>query len=381
MSGRSRPRLLLLTVGLGVGGAEEIIRQSLPLIREEGFDVTLWSLKRGGRLLREIRDSGGRVESLGGSSPWNPAPLVRLWSGIRKEGFDLIHSHLYWANLAARLTGRCAGRAVIVNSHHGTDAWISPSRRWLERVTLSLADRVVVCSEAVRRCAIEEVGMPEDKVVTVANGIRVGRFSDASRRGALRAALGLAPDQPVVGTVGRLDEPVKGLSVLVAAMEKVAERIPGAVCLVIGEGPARASLEAIVRRRNLPERFRFLGERRDVPDLLHAVDLYVQPSLFEGFGLSALEAMAAGKAVVASRVGGLMEVVADSVTGDLVPPGNPEDLACSIVRLLEDPDRRGRYGREGQARALERFPLEKMVRGWTRIYWDLLALRGRREAA
>ena len=381
MRGRTRPRLLLLTVGLGVGGAEEIIRQSLPLIEEEGFDVTLWSLKRGGRLLREIRDSGCRVESLGWDGPWNPAPLGRLWSGIRKEGFDLIHSHLYWANLAARLAGRGPGGAVIVNSHHGTDAWVSPSRRWLERATLSLADRVVVCSDAVRRCAIEEVGMPEEKVVTVANGIRVGRFSDGSRRGELRASLGLGPDQPVLGTVGRLDEPVKGLSVLVAAMERVAARVPAAVCLVIGEGPARASLEAMAGRRGLSGRFRFLGERRDVPDLLHAVDLYVQPSLLEGFGLSALEAMASGKAVVASRVGGLMEVVADSVTGDLVPPGNPGDLALAIAGLLEDPDRRERYGREGQARARERFPLDKMIRGWTGLYRDLLALKGRREAA
>jgi len=381
MSGPDRPRLLVLTVGLGVGGAEEIIRQSLPLIREEGFDVTLWSLKRGGRLLEEIRDSGSRVKSLGGSSRWNPAPLGRLWSGVRKERFDLVHSHLFWANLAARIVGKGAGGPGIVNSHHGTDGWISPSCRWLERATLPLADRIVACSEAVRRFAVEEVGLPEGMVTTVANGIRVERFSDAGRREPLRAALGLAPDQPVVGTVGRLDEPVKGLSTLLAAMERVAERIPGAVCLVAGDGPARGPLEAAARRRNLQDRFRLLGERRDVSDLLHAMDLYVQPSLLEGFGLSALEAMAAGKAVVATRAGGLPEVVEDSVTGDLVPPGDPAALADRIVGLLEDSARRGRYGRAGQARARERFPIEGMVRGWTRIYRDLLALRGRREAA
>jgi glycosyltransferase involved in cell wall biosynthesis len=111
------------------------------------------------------------------------------------------------------------------------------------------------------------------------------------------------------------------------------------------------------------------------------MDLYVQPSLLEGFGLSALEAMAAGKAVVATRAGGLPEVVEESVTGDLVLPGDPAALAESIVALMEDPARRTRYGRAGQARARERFPLEKMVRGWTRIYRDLLALKGRREAA
>ncbi len=381
MSGPGRPRVLLLTVGLGVGGAEEIIRQALPLIEEDGFDATLWSLKKEGRLLREIREAGGRAEALGGDGPWNPAPLGRLWSGIRREGFDLIHSHLYWANLAARLAGRGAGRAAVVNSHHGTDAWISPSRRWLERATLPLADRIIACSEAVRRYAVEEVGMPEEKVITVSNGVRALRFSDGSRREAVRAALGLAPGQRVVGTVGRLDEPVKGLAGLVAAIGRVTERIPGTVCLAIGEGRSRASLEAAVGQSGLEGRFRFLGERRDVPDLLHALDLYVQPSLLEGFGLSALEAMAAGKAVVASRVGGLVEVVEDSVTGDLVPPGAPEALARAIVRLLEHPARRERYGREGRARARERFPLERMVSGWTRLYRDLLALKGRREAA
>jgi glycosyltransferase involved in cell wall biosynthesis len=376
-----RPRLLLLTVGLGVGGAEEIVRQSLPLIRKEGFDVTLGSLKGEGRLSGEIRESGIRVVSLGGSGPWDPVPLGRLWSWIRKERFDVIHSHLYWANLAARLAGRGAGTTVIINSHHGTDAWLSPYRRWMEKATAALADRVVTCSEAVRLCAVGDVGLPEWKVVTVTNGIRVERFSDGSRREAIRASLGLAEDRRVLGTVGRLDEPVKGLAVLVQAMESVVKRIPETVCLLIGDGPARGSLERAVERRGLAGHFRFLGERRDVPDLLHALDLYVQPSLLEGFGLSVLEAMAAGKAVVASRVGGIPEVVRDSITGDLVPPGDPNALAAGILALLEDRVRRERYGREGLLRARNSFPLEKMVRGWTDLYRDLLARKGRKEAA
>jgi len=381
MIGSRRPRLLLLTVGLGVGGAEEIVRQSLPLIRTGGFDVTLGSLKGDGSLSGEIRESGVRVESFGGSGPWDPVPLGRLWSWIRRERFDVIHSHLYWANLAARLAGRSAGTPVVINSHHGTDAWLSPSRRFMEKATAPLADRIVACSEAVRLCAISDVGLPEGKVVTVTNGIRVERFSDGSRREAIRASLNLAKDRVVLGTVGRLDEPVKGLAILVQAMESVAERIPEAICLLIGDGPARASLEGAVERRGLTGHIRFLGERRDVPDLLHALDLYVQPSLMEGFGLSVLEAMAAGKAVVASGVGGIPEVVTDSITGDLVPPGNPSTLAAAILALLEDPTRRESYGREGLLRARNSFPLEKMVRGWTDLYRDLLARKGRKEAA
>ncbi len=381
MIARRPPRLLHLTVGLDVGGAEEIVRQSLPLIREGGFEVTLGSLKGEGSLSGEIRDAGVRVESLGGSGAWDPGPLGRLWSWIRRERFDLIHSHLYWANLAARLAGRGAGTGVVINSHHGTDAWRSPSRRWMEKTTVFLADRVIACSEAVRRVALEEVGLPEEKVVAIPNGIKVDRFRDAGRRETNRGLLALSPGRPVLGTVGRLDEPVKGLAVMLEAMDRVRERIPAALWLVVGGGEARARLEADAARRNLLGNVLFLGERRDVPDLLQALDLYVQPSLLEGFGLSVLEAMAAGKAVVASRAGGLPEVVEESVTGDLVPPGDAAALAEGIVALLLDSGRRERYGREGLARARERFPLERMVRGWTDLYRELLSLKGREEAA
>jgi glycosyltransferase involved in cell wall biosynthesis len=380
MSDSHRPRLLVLTVGLGVGGAEEIVHRSLPRIQAEGFDVTLGSLKRGGEMLEEFRQGGVRVESLGGSSPWNPGLLGRLWSWIRRERFDVIHSHLYWANLAARLSGRSAGVRAVINSHHGMDAWITPSSRWVERRTGSLADRVIACSEAVRQRALE-VGLPEGKVVTVPNGIEVGRFSDTSRRESLRAGLGLAPDQPVVGSVGRLDEPVKGLAVLVEAMERVVKTLPRTVCLLAGEGPARPLLRDAIVARGLTESVRLLGGRRDVPDLLQALDLYVQPSRLEGFGLSVLEAMAAGKAVVASRVGGLPEVVSDGVTGDLVPPGDPAALASAILALLMDPQRRRQMGGEGIARAARCFPLEKMVRGWTAVYREILSGTRRREAA
>jgi glycosyltransferase involved in cell wall biosynthesis len=381
MSAAGRPRLLLLTVGLGVGGAEEILRRSLPGLRDEGFEVTLASLKGGGARGEEPAWDGSGPQALGGSGPWNPAPLARLWSKIRRGRFDVIHSHLYWANLAVRLTAAGAGSAAIVNSHHGTDAWLPASRRFLERATFFLADRLVVCSEAVRRCAVEKVGLPPERIVTVPNGVEVERFMKDGRRDPVRSDLGLTPGQVVVGCVGRLDEPVKGLSVLIEAMVEVRRSIPGAVCLMIGAGPGRPRLEAMARCQEPSGGFRFLGERADVPDLLQALDLYVQPSRLEGFGLAALEAMAAGKAVVASRAGGLPEVVEEGVTGDLVPPGDAGALAAAITRLLQDADRRERYGRAGRERAREKFPLRGMVRGWTNLYRELLSGSGSRRAA
>jgi glycosyltransferase involved in cell wall biosynthesis len=380
MSAARPPRLLLLTVGLGVGGAEEILRRSLPGLRDEGFEVTLAALKDPARPSAEPGAGGSGAQPPDGAGRLGPACLARLWSKLRRGRFDVIHSHLYWANLAVRLTAAGAGSAVIVNSHHGTDGWLPASRRFVERATFFLADRLVVCSEAVRRCAIEEVGLPPEKIVTVPNGVETERFLNDARRDPVRANLGLAPGQMAVGCVGRLDEPVKGLSVLIEAMAQVRDRVPGAVCLVIGAGPARSRLEAMARRLE-PGAFRFLGERSDVPDLLPALDLYVQPSRLEGFGLAALEAMAAGKAVVASRAGGLPEVVAEAVTGDLVPPGDAGALAAAVTRLLQDAARRERYGRAGRERARERFPLRGMVRGWADLYRELMSGSAARRAA
>lgn len=381
MTSSGSPRVLVLAVGMGTGGAEALIRDSLPLLRDEGFDLTLWVLKEGGAPLEAIRQSGHPVRALSESGGSGAAPLARLLRDIRGGRFDLIHSHLFWANLCARAAGKWAGVPVVINSHHGTDGWLSFSHRLLERSTLGLADRLVACSEAVRRCAVERLGLPSQKVVTIPNGVPLERFADRASRERMRASLGLDSRSPVIGSVGRLDEPVKGYAVLLEALEILGGTMPDTLCLICGDGPAREQLEAWVRERNLSAKVRFLGERQDIPLVLQALDLYVQPSLSEGFGLSALEAMATGLPVVATRSGGLPEVVREGVTGDLVPPGDATLLARSLHSLLEDPARRAAYGREGESRARREFPLQRMVRGWSELYRELLREKGRRFAA
>jgi glycosyltransferase involved in cell wall biosynthesis len=376
------PKVLLLAVGMGTGGAETLLRDSIPLLVREGFDMTLYSLKEEGSTLEEIRRAGYRARSLGGAGHPRWSLLLRLWSEMRRERFDLVHSHLFWANVASRLAGRAAGVPVQISSHHGTDGWPSPAHRLLERRTARFADRVLVCSEAVRRYAADRVGVPEKKLVVIPNGVDAGRFASRDTRDRTRDRLRLAPDSPVIGSVGRLDEPVKGFSILIEAMARVAERFPRCVCLIAGDGPARSTLEASARARHPEGRIRFLGERRDIPEILSALDLYVQPSRQEGFGLSALEAMASGLALVASSTGGLPEVVRDGETGDLVPPGDAEALAGAVASLLQDSERRRFYGAAGALRARREFPLDRMVARWADLYRRLLSDRRlRKEAA
>jgi glycosyltransferase involved in cell wall biosynthesis len=375
-----RPRLMILAVGLGVGGAEELIRQSIPLLEAEGFDVSLRSILRGGRILDEIRETGADAAALGSGRTGIPRALARLARELRSGRYDLIHSHLLAANLAARLVGRAVGVPAIVNSHHGADAWNFRGARALDRLTARCADRILVCSEYLLRVCRDEVGLPAGKLVTVPNGIDPTRFDRPCARAETRAALGLPGGAPVLGTVGRLDEPVKGTGVLLEAMALLRDRIPGAICVVAGSGPALSRLQDHAARAGLGERVRFVGERRDVPDLLRAFDLYVQPSRREAFGLSTLEAMACGLPVVASATGGLAELVEPGTTGELAEPGDPRSLAGAIQSLLSDPERARACGERGRAKA-RRYTLGRMVRGWSGVYRETLGRRGARRAA
>jgi len=352
-----------------VGGAEELIRESLPLIEAEGFEVTLWSLKAGGSLHEELCGDGARVRSLEGSSRWSPSVLGRLYAGLRRERFDLVHSHLFRANLAARLVGRAAGIPVIVNSHHGTDAWRQAWARGVERATAGLADRIVTCSESVRRSAVEEVGLPAEKVVAIPNGISTRRFADRGQRDAVRTALGLAGDRPVLGTVARLDDPDKGIAVLVTAMDRVVSQVPQAICLVVGDGPMRSSLEAQAQRLGLGH-VRFLGKQSQekLPEIYRTSSVFVlaavhgdqaasgkkRPSASDliHFGIPnvILEAMASGVPIVTTRMPALVEVFVDGETGVYVPERDPAALAAALEQLATAQARCARMG----ARALER---------------------------
>ena len=264
---------------------------------------------------------------------------------------------------------------VVLSGQHDTDVWMGPHHRLIERWSARLADRVIACSEAVRTWEIETMGQPPAKVTTLRNAIVPPvEPSDADRRSA-RAALGASPDDLLVGTLGRLYEPKKGLSIFVDAAAAVLARVPRARFVLVGDGPARADLEARAARAGLGDRLRFAGERRDVARLLPAYDLFVQPSLWEGFGLTLVEAMAVGLPVVATRVGGIPEIVRDGRDGILVPPGDAAALARAIADLLDDPARRSAFAAEGRHRARTEFHIDRLVAETAALYRDALAQR------
>jgi glycosyltransferase involved in cell wall biosynthesis len=366
-------KVMLLAIGLGVGGTESHILELASRINRARFDVTVCTLKSGGRVADELHARGIRVLSLDGAGKLDARVLFRLLKLIRNERPDVIQAFLFWANVAARICGRLLRTFAIISSYHDeivTEGWIM---RLVDRLTLKWTHGILCCSEAVRRSVLCRIGGQGRQFTVIPFGVDVERFHSASA--ASRRELGVCDDGPLIGTVCRLVEPKKGLAILLHGMSELKRRIGKPPCqlLIVGDGPARGELESLRDHLGLSSWVVFSGTRRDVPRVLHALDVFVLPSLYEGFGIAILEAMAAGKPVVATTVGGIPEFVVPGETGLLVEPGNHGALAKAIEDLLRDPERARDMGMRGRARVLDAFQVSAVVRQHEQAYEACLA--------
>ena len=368
-----RPRVLILTVGFNIGGAEQLVLTTAPRLQRDGFEVNVACLNGWGVLGDELDARGVRAIALGARGVWDLRVFGRLLSMLRRDRIQVLGGHLFWANLVARVVGRLASVPVIVTTHHDSFSWMRWYQRLAERLTAPMSDAVTTCSESVRRDAIETFGLGTGQVRTLRNAIEIpDPIPDHVSRERVRRELGASADDLLVGTLGRLSEPKKGLAVFLKAARLLSREFPRIRFAIVGEGPARASLEEHAAREGVSHCTMFPGLRRDVPEVMRAFDLLVQPSLWEGFGLTLVEAMAVGTPVVASRVGGIPEAIADGVTGLLVPPGDPQALASACASVLKDRGRAAQMGRAGIDRARAEFGIERLVREIEDLYRELL---------
>jgi glycosyltransferase involved in cell wall biosynthesis len=303
---------------------------------------------------------------------------------LRRERFDVVHAHSSKAGVLARLAARRAGVPAVAYTPHAFAFQGAPRRpsgrlyrgleRWLgHRAT----DRLICVGRSERELALRHCIAPAGALALVENGIDPAPFVAAARDGA-RPLDDLDLSRPLVGFVGRL-APQKGLDVLIEALRLLVEAGVEASCVLVGEGEARAALAARVARYGLDGYVRFAGYRDDVPQVLAGLDVFVLPSRYEALPYSLMEAMAAGRAVVASDAGGNRDLVVDGETGLLVPAGDPRALADALRGLLAAPGGeagRARLGRAAQAAALARPAAAGMARRTLALYRAVLAESG-----
>ena len=366
-------RILHVVEALGLGGLERVVAL-LAKSASPRYLVEVLTLARGGRVADEIEAAGLTVRRLD-LHDYYPGSVLRVARALVTARPDVVHTHGHFAGAAGRLAARLVGLTTVVHHLHTTDLTLRLRHRHLERLLSVLTRRVICCSDAVAEHARRDLGISWQRVVVVRNGIEP---PPPIGRDAALLALGRPPG-PVIGCVGSL-QPHKGHAQLLQAVAALPERDRSGSLILAGEGPERARLEALAASLGLGGMVRFLGERADVRSLLPAFDLMVAPSIGrEGLGVAVLEAMDAGIPVVASRVGGLPEVVIDRTTGILVPEGDVKALAAAMQAVLSDPAQARALGEAGRRRVEDEFRAAAMVRRIESIYEG--ALDGQHRAA
>jgi len=285
---------------------------------------------------------------------------------IRKERVALIHAHEFTANTYGSLMGRIMGVPVVATVH-GKNYYTEQVKRRMAYRYVSRVSRMVAVSEDLRQFIIRRAGVAEHRVNVVHNGVEIVGRPPVDQLNAIRTDLDLDQYDHVIGAVGSL-YPVKGHIHLIRALPEILRACPKTLLLLVGQGGLEQTLKTEVIDKGLDAHVRFLGFRRDVPALLSLFDVFVLPSLSEGLSMALLEAMAAGKPVVATKVGGNSEIVLNADTGFLVDPESPESISDRIVRLLQDKVQAVHMGDRGRDRVHGNFSFRAMVDRYQNYY-------------
>ncbi len=369
-------RVMFVITTMPVGGAETLLVDLVRRMDRRRFAPEVCCLKYldvlGEVLAKEVPVHTGLI-----ANKYDLRVLPRLARLMWQRRIDAVVTvgtggdKMFWGRLAAWLSGV----PVICSALHSTGL---PDRvEFLNRLLAPLTDAFIAVAGPHAEYLAEHEGCPASRVRVIANGVDVDRFAPSKPSAEMRRELGLQPGQPVATIVAAL-RPEKNHELLLEAAVDVRRQVPDARILVVGDGARRAMLEQRAADLGLAETVRFLGTRRDVPEILSLTRVFVLCSHMEANPVSIIEAMACGRAVVATRVGSVPENVGDGVTGYLVEPGHRQQLAERLVELLTDPARAEAMGVAGRHRALAHGSLQGMVRGYEELIAGLeAAKRGR----
>lgn len=370
--------LFLMTSQLNTGGTEKQFVLLAGELRRQGCRVELGCLARRGPLLPEA----GEIDEfpVGGSFVSRQAWRSRraLAAQLRARQIAIAHSFDFYGNIMLIPVARAAGVPVVLGSLRSLGDRLNPLQFEALLLALRLCDRVVCNSHAAAR-KLAEHGLQAEKLTIIPNAVAPEAFAHAEpvfpcESGRLR-----------VGMIGRMNERVKNQETFLRASALLAAQFPHAEFVIAGDGALRPRYEQMARQLGIAQRTHFLGDRRDVPAVLAALDVSVAPSLSESLSNVIIESMAAGKAVVASRVGGNVELIQDGITGRLVMSEDHEDLAQAVAGLLTDDAKRREIAMAARQFASENFGLEQICGRYMQLYEELLERKvrkvGKRAAA
>ena len=314
-------------------------------------------------------EAGIEVKKIEMKSSISISAIAALLKIIRNENVNIVCTHSGKDSMLGAIAGRLSNmKPVIVRTRHLA---LPITSRFTYAV---LPHRIVTVSEYVRRYLIEEKRIKPEKVVSIPTGIDLERFNPDIVRPVPREEIGIAADAVIIGTIAILRRK-KGHHTLLDAVPLVLKEFPKAVFVFVGDGPQRQNIEQKIAELGISMNVKLLGLRKDIPEILKTIDVFVLPTLQEALGTSFLEAMAMGKPVVGTKVGGVGEVLKDGINGYLVEPGNPSILAKAIIKLLKDKEKARMMGIEGEKIVRQNYTVEKMCENMYAFYFSMLKMK------
>lgn len=320
-------------------------------------------------IAERARDVADKVHEIPIHGELDPLFPLRIHTILRRDRPDLVHVHSrrgvdLWGGLAARSLGI---PAVVTRRVDNPEVPI------LARAKYGLYERVITISEGIRRVVLA-AGVPTWKVICVRSAL-AGDWGGPCERKWFQDAFSIRDGELAIGTIAQFI-PRKGHHILLRAAKRILEHFPDTVFLFMGKGPLAKEIKEASMALGVGDRFRFLGFRNDLPRILPCLDLVVHPALMEGLGVSLIQAAACGVPIVATRVGGIPEIVRDGDNGILVPPGDSLAIEEAVIRLLKDRSARVRLGRRGRLLVEKEFGLDHMVEGNLQVYREILETSG-----
>ena len=378
--GSRRIRIVHVLDNLNTGGTELNAVRTAEALDRDRFEVSFLCLQARGPLRARLEVAGIPVREIAVTSLLSASAVRRaleIRDLVRRERIDVVHAHDPYANALAAPSVRLAGHGAVIASHRWWRDVHRPRVRLANRLAYRFAHRVLANSPAVGELVVREEGVSRARLVVIPNFVDEAAFRPLTdvRRAALRRQVGLAPGEVAIGVVANLN-PVKNHAMLLRAAARLAGAWPAVRFVLVGEGSEREALSVLARELGIADRVLMPGRMAHEPGLPGIFDISTLTSREEGFPNWVVESMAAGRAVVATRVGGVPDAVLEGETGMLVEPGNDQMLAEALHRVLGDPAFRNRLGAAGTLRARSLYHVSTVMQSLEALYVDLAGRHG-----
>lgn len=363
-------KVMHFIASLEIGGAERMLLTLIKNSQDKNIEHVICTIYNKGALVEEAKNAGIKIVSLNLPCKYlYPIAYVRFAFLVNKIKPDVINSFLLQENLIARIVGKLLLRKKVICGKRDTDTGKSEIKVFLDRLTLGFADLHISNSKAGMKELIS-YGLPKEKVLHIPNGKDWSELESKLNKEQAKERIGLSSNDFVIGCVARLYK-FKGQEYAISAMPYILKENKNAKLVLVGNGDMLNELQQLAKELDVENAVVFLGERKDVPDILKGFDLFVFPSLREGLPGALMEAMAAGLPVIATDIDGNKELVENQKNGILIKPKDRKEISEKVNMLINNPDLAQKLGIAAKEKMLKEYSVENMVVGFENIFLEI----------